>query len=130
MNTFFCSMFAFLSLASCTFLNDVAGNEYKLVSPKYPIDVTLGLNKKGGYYGGALNRYFGTYKIKGDDIEFGQMASTKMAGAPEDMKAEDEYFKGISGSLKINTNEDKLILKNQSGQEFVFKKKVQNKESK
>ena len=129
MNTFFCSMFAFLSLASCKFLNYVAGNEYKLVSPKYPIDVTLGLNKKGGYYGGALNRYFGTYKFSGNTVTFGLMASTKMAGAPEDMKAEDEYFQNFGGEMEYKFENNKLILKKESGKELTYEKvkKIENK---
>ncbi len=122
MNSFFCSMFAFLSLASCTFTNNVAGNEYTLISPKYPMDITLGFNKKGGYHGQALNRYFGTYKTNGDTVSFEYMASTKMAGSPEDMKAEDEYFKDFGKDMKYKFDNGKMILKSAAGKELIYQK--------
>lgn len=124
MNTFFCSMFAFLSLASCGFVNNAAGNEYTLISPKYPIDITLGFDKKGGYHGQALNRYFGTYKTVKNTVTFGYMASTKMAGAPEDMKAEDEYFREFGNEMEYKFDGGKMILKSKSGKEFTFEKTV------
>ena len=122
MNTFFCSMFAFLSLASCTFVNNAAGNEYKLISPKYPIDITLGFNNKGGYFGGALNRYFGTYKAVDNKVTFSYMASTKMAGAPEDMKAESEYFGTFAGTMEYKFDSDNLTLKSEAGKELKYEK--------
>jgi len=115
-------MFAFLSLASCTFMNNVAGNEYKLIEPKYPIEVTLGLNKKGAYYGQALNRYFGTYNFSNNTVTFGLMGSTKMAGAPEDMKAESEYFQNFGGEMEYEVKDNTLTLKNKSGKTFTYEK--------
>ncbi len=130
MNTFFCSVFAFLSLASCNFMNNVAGNEYQLISPKYPLNITLGFNNKGGYYGQALNRYFGTYKSTDSTVTFSYMATTKMAGAPEDMKAENEYFQDFGKSMEYKIEDNKLILKNASGKELTYEKiaKPDNKE--
>lgn len=129
MNTFFCSALAFLSLASCNFVNQAVGNEYQLISPQYPLSITLGFNNKGGYYGQALNRYFGTYKSTDKTVTFSYMASTKMAGAPEDMKAEDEYFKDFGGEMEYTLKNNELVLKNQSGKEFTYKKidKSENK---
>lgn len=130
MNTLFCSMFAFLSLASCNFSNNIAGNEFQLISPKYPIEITLGFDKKGRYFGGALNRYFGTYKVKGDTVSFSRMASTKMAGAPDDMKAEDEYFNTLKENMKYEFKENELILKNVNGKELIYKNKGRINENK
>ncbi len=121
MNTFFCSALAFLSLASCNFINNVNGNEYKLIEPKYPIEVTLGF-KKASFYGGALNRYFGTYKSTAEIVTFSNIASTKMAGAPEDMKAEDEYFQIFGKDMQYEIKDNKLILKNTSGKTLTYEK--------
>ena len=129
MNTFFCSMFAFLSLASCTGADAIKGNEYTLIEPKYSTEVTLGFDKKQDlYHGAVLNRYFGNYAInKKGVIEFKNSASTKMAGSPEDMKSEDEYFKGFGGTMNFKTEDDNLILTNKDGKQFIYKK-TQNAE--
>lgn len=122
METFFCSVLAFLSLASCNFINSVAGNEYQLVSPKYSVNVTLGFNK-GSFYGQALNRYFGTYKSADNTVTFSNVGSTKMAGSPEDMLAEGEYFRSFgSSTMEYKIEGDTLILKSQNGTELKYEK--------
>ena len=57
------------------------------------------------------------------------MASTKMAGAPEDMKAEDEYFQNFGGEMEYKFENNKLILKKESGKELTYEKvkKIENK---
>lgn len=126
MDKLFCSVFAFLSLASCTGVDAIKGNEYKLIKPPYAAeDITLGFAKdENRYFGQVLNYYFGNYTLGGKTIKLTAPASTKMAGPVEIMDAENEFLKDISGALEIKTEGDKLILKNKAGKEFVFEKKA------
>lgn len=123
MKTFFCTMFAFMSLASCAG-TDLKGNEYVLETPKYSNEVTLGFDKsKNTFYGGALNRYFGNYTVKGDKINFTRAGSTMMAGTVVQMNDESRYLKTLEGEKSFKIEGDKLILKSIDGTEAVFKKK-------
>ncbi len=126
MDKLFCSVFAFLSLAACTGADDIKGNEYILTKSPYAAEeITLGFAKdENRYFGQVLNYYFGNYTLGARSIKFNAPASTKMAGPTEVMDAENEYLRDITGSLEIKTQEDKLILKNKAGKEFVFEKKA------
>jgi heat shock protein HslJ len=41
----------------------------------------------------GINRYFGSYKLEGDKLSFGMLGNTRMAGPPEQMEAENAFFK-------------------------------------
>lgn len=126
MDKLFCSVFAFLSFAACTGADAIKGNEYILVKPPYAAEeITIGFAKdENRYFGQVLNYYFGNYTFGPKTIKLSAPASTKMAGPTEIMNAENEYLKDITGSLEIKTEENKLILKNKAGKEFVFEKKI------
>jgi len=126
MDKLFCSVFAFLSLAACTGADAIKGNEYRLVEPPYAAEeITLGFAKdENRYFGQVLNYYFGNYTLGARTIKLNAPASTRMAGPEEIMKAENEYLRDITGSLEMKTEENKLILKNKAGKEFVFEKKA------
>lgn len=123
MNSFFCTMFAFLSLAGCSVANNIKGNTYVLVEPKYTPEITLGFDKTANrYYGKIVNNYFGFYKLNGSTINFEGPASTMMMGPEEDMKAESVYLKALEGEKTAQIKDDKLIIKDNKTT-FTFKKK-------
>ena len=58
---------------------------------------TISFNKDNTVNGfSGVNRFFGKYKVAGDNIIFSQMGSTKMAGHPEAMKFEDKFISVFS----------------------------------
>ncbi len=125
MDKLFCSVFAFLSLAACSGKDAIVGNEYVLTKSPYAAEeITLGFAKdENRYFGQVLNYYFGNYTLGARTIKLSAPASTKMAGPVEIMNAENEYLRDITGSLEMKTEDNKLILKNKAGKEFVFEKK-------
>lgn len=70
--------------------------------------------------GHALNIYNASYTANGDNIKFGDMLSTMMAGPEEEMVAEQEYFHFMSTVEKYNLNGNTLILHGENGQEIIF----------
>ena len=98
-------MFAFgcfLSLLLCgcasTDADDLplVGKTYKLLSAKgYYATITFNKDKTVNGFSG-VNRFFGEFRIAGDNIVFDRMGSTKMAGHPEAMKFEDRFINALS----------------------------------
>jgi len=68
---------------------------------------------------GGINRYSASYELNGLALRFGTAAGTKMAGRPEAMTFENDYFKALalvsSWSIKGNHLElksaDKTVLR-------------------
>lgn len=123
MNSFFCTMFAFMSLASCTVANNIKGNTYTLVEPKYSAEITLGFDKTDRYYGKIVNNYFGKYTINNNKIKFGQPGVTMMMGGAEEMKAESAYIKELQNEKTAEIKGNKLILTGSDGKKLIFNKK-------
>lgn len=44
----------------------------------------------------GVNRFFGKYKINGNNIRFEQMGATKMAGSPAAMRFEDKFLQALA----------------------------------
>lgn len=124
MNSFFCTMFAFMSLAGCTVANNIKGNTYTLVEPKYSTEITLGFDKiQDRYFGKIVNNYFGRYTINNNKIKFGEPGITMMMGSIEDMNAESAYIKALENEQTAEIKGDKLILTNKEGKKLIFNKK-------
>lgn len=74
-------------------------------------------------FGKVVNNYNGPYKIDGNKISFGPLASTMMMGPEDAMKAEQSYFKFMSEVTTYEVAKDgSLILKNASGKTVKFEK--------
>lgn len=79
------------------------GTEWILVGPNTAEvrlagrGVTVTFAQDGTFFGAApVNTYSGTFTATGDTLEFGPIARTEMAGEPEQMAAEDQYFQALA----------------------------------
>lgn len=95
--------------------NALAWTEWKLTQPEYAgveeapflkftderISTSVGLNSIGG-----------SYKLDGEKLSFGPMLSTKMAGPPALMQAEDQYAQALNGvqSYALSDGGQTLVL--------------------
>ncbi len=99
------------------------GNSYILSSSVNKMPITLAFSEKENrFFGKAVNNYFGTYEITGNQLKLSQVGSTMMMGAPDEMAAEHTYFQELSevGAFRIADNYLVLIMKN--GKELLFEK--------
>lgn len=78
-------------------------------------EITLSLTKDGRVAGlAAVNRYFGAWKqLANGGIEMSRaFATTKMAGPPELMQAEDTFLRALAGVERIEISAGVLTLEN------------------
>jgi putative lipoprotein len=59
---------------------------------------------------GGVNRFFGSYGVSGDRVEFGQLASTLMAGPEPAMEQEQRFLAVLGGSVRYAVDGDVLTL--------------------
>ena len=64
------------------------GQEYLLIDATVPVQITLGFNPDGRFYGKAVNNYWGQYHIRENVISFSGITSTMKMGTKPQMKAE------------------------------------------
>jgi heat shock protein HslJ len=60
---------------------------------------------------GGLNRYTASYELNGLALWFGTPSGTKMAGRPEAMAFENDYFKALAAVSSWGINGNRLELK-------------------
>lgn len=123
MKKFWCALFALLLLAACNKGNDTfVGHEYKLTDAPENAEITLGFAPEGGkFFGKApVNRYFGSYTLTENEIKFGPIASTMMAGPEDMMKAETSYLRSLSEMKTFKIKDKQLILSNDNGNSLTF----------
>lgn len=98
-------------------------NEYVLVSEKKCPDITITFDKDNKFYGnGGVNRYFGSYSVKGNNITLKVGGSTRMMGPKETMTREFNYFSTLSEVKNFEIVDDSLILITKNGDKFIFNK--------
>lgn len=98
------------------------GSEWQIVAvagEPVPADVTVTIefSDTGAVYGSSgCNRYSGAYELTGENLLFGQLASTRMACAGTQMQIEDRVHKSFAEitAFDIN-NQGELQLLLQSG---------------
>lgn len=104
---------------------DIVQNiDYRLENAPENAEITLRF-ENGKYFGqGPVNHYFGTYILdaKNNMIYFSGVASTRMAGPENLMKAEQEYFAALSAANRIYTTKNKLILLAPGNRKLVYEK--------
>ncbi len=85
-------MFLFSCAAPQEEVHPLHGKTFQLADAKGH-KAMMTFNADGNVNGNSgVNRFFGQYKTAGDQIIFYQMGSTKMAGAPDAMKFEDNFM--------------------------------------
>ena len=83
-------------------------------------EATLEFPEQGRAAGRATcNRFFGSVTVSGDAIRFGQMGSTRMACAPEIMRAETEFFAALGRCAKVSVADGELVLLDEDGAELL-----------
>lgn len=104
-------------------LENMEKTEFVLVNIYKDFGITLSFEGDRIYGFSGVNRYFGNFKLKGTKLTIDPLASTKMAGEPKAMKAEDEYLKLFSTVDKVVTTKTgfKLYTKNDKVLEFIPK---------
>ncbi len=123
-----------LFAASCSALNPAAANEINstewqllYIRKSTPItDRPITISFEDGQVNGSsgCNSYFGEYKINGNEISFGPLASTEMACLdPEGiMDQEYEYLTFLSEVVTYSIEGDQLILKKEGQDQLTFQK--------
>ena len=86
--------------------------------------VSLDIQEDGKFSGKApVNRYFGQIKVDGKIIKIGPVGSTMMAGPPENMQLEQEYFKALGDQIKsANVENAKLVITGMDDQKLVYQR--------
>jgi heat shock protein HslJ len=83
--------------------------------------VTLEIQADGKFAGQApVNRYFGQIKIEGSAVTAGPVGATMMAGPPELMKAEQDYFKTLNAIKTISVKDGTLVIEGPEGSRLQF----------
>ena len=96
--------------------------KFLLISPYLSnrIFIAFADNRVNGYSG--VNRFMGGYKITGDNISMGPLASTMMAGPVEDMVRETYILSVLNSTTKVSFNEDVVTFSTEDNQFLKFKK--------
>ena len=76
-------------------------------------DITLGSDNKAFGRGGC-NQFFGDYKLEGDGIRIGPLASTLMY-CEKTMAVEDAFFKAMAVVRKLHSEEDAMEMWSEDG---------------
>ena len=96
--------------------------KFLLISPYLSnrIFIAFADNRVNGYSG--VNRFMGGYKINGDNISMGSLASTMMAGPVEDMVRETYILSVLNSATKVSFNDDVVTFSTEDNQFLKFKK--------
>jgi heat shock protein HslJ len=128
-NALFVMLLAMLTACDGGFsLNDATGKwQLTLLDGQTPPTevrgggVTLEIQADGKFAGQApVNRYFGQFKIEGSAVTAGPVGATMMAGPPELMKAEQDYFKTLNTIKSISVKDGILVIEGPEGSRLQF----------
>ncbi len=90
---------------------------------------TISFDEKGGVNGcTSINRFFGSYKLKGDALEFGNIGLTKMMGpTPETERA---VVDGLNTGVKVKFEDnDNAVVLSKDGTEVLKLKRAKAEEN-
>lgn len=68
---------------------------------------------------GGCNGFFGSAKVDGSKIDFGQMGSTQMACEQELMDQEHKFHQALDGAASFRIDDGKLVLSDKDGKDIV-----------
>lgn len=111
-------LFTFMILTGCH-ADSLNGKTFRLTNASMPITLTFD-GEGNRYHGQALNNYFGTYDMDGSQIKFNLGGSTMMAGSPEEMQAERNYYTTLEKTVSYQFQQKQLILITADGQKLIF----------
>ncbi len=110
-------------LAGCGPTDKLAGNAYQLTEPAAVMPIVLAFAPdENRFYGQAVNNYFGTYTIDGQNIAFSPVGTTMMMGAPDEMAAERTYLQSLPDVTTYRQTGNTLTLTKKDGQTLTFQK--------
>ena len=110
---------------------DITGKEWRLAkwsdTALDPVDFTItAIFTKDNISGqSAVNQYNGPYTIKNNEFSVGTLVMTRMAGSPDQMKAEQTYHYLLGKARKYSIDVSGLSLQNENNVELLFF--IQNK---
>ena len=84
------------------------GQEYLLVDSEVPMEITLGFNPDGRFYGKAINNYWGQYHIRENVISFSGITSTMKSGTKPQMQAEKKFFDALTNGHRFEIKKESL----------------------
>ena len=109
-------------LISCNQPEVKLAGEYKLIDAPFDAEITLSFDDKNFAGLAAVNRYFGSFEQKQNDIKFNVAGTTMMMGPENLMQAEQTYIKNLSLVKSFVLKNNTLVLKITDGTELRFKK--------
>lgn len=121
-------MFTFLALTmiftGCTALSgksSVEGKTYTMVSPYVNPEMTLSFQdgQIAGFSG--VNRFFGPYKLKGENLELGALGMTRMAGPVSEMEREDFIISVFNGAEKLLPQGEFITITSKDGKSLKYR---------
>lgn len=68
---------------------------------------------------GGVNRYAGEYTLAGEELVFGPLAVTRMAGPPEAMESERRYLDALGRVARVAFEDEALVLGDRDGIELL-----------
>lgn len=111
------------ALMACGKPASIKGNEYQLLNAPNNAEITIAFSDtENKYFGRVMNRYFGSYEMKGHNLTFGPTASTMMMGPEPLMQAESQYFQDLAHVVRYKASSDGLVLILSDKKELTFKK--------
>ena len=130
------SIISLLFAASCSILpgtgsNQLTGTTWKLISydgniPLAGKNMTASFDAKEIQGSASCNTYFGTYRLKGDQISIGELGWTEMACMdPEGiMEQEQTIMKLLSVSSSYSIQGDRLQITTSAGELLIFQQLI------
>ena len=68
---------------------------------------------------GGINRLMGDYRLDGPNLTFGALATTMMAGAPEQMELEGAFLAALARVETWSVDDDQLVLRDSEAAELI-----------
>lgn len=111
----------FTGCTSLTGKSSVEGKTYTMVSPYMNPEITLTFQdgQIAGYAG--VNRFFGGYTLKGEELELGALGMTRMAGPIAEMEREDFIISVYNEAEKLVSEGEFITITSKDGKSLRYK---------
>lgn len=99
------------------------GRKFVWMDAPEGVEVNLGFGgQENRFFGKApINRYFGFYDVKKNDISFTEMGTTMMMGPENLMSLEQQYLKDLASVKTYKIENNQLYLFLSDGKKLTFK---------
>ena len=111
---------ALIFVGGCREEESVAGHTYVTEMEGLPITLAFDTHEER-YYGKAVNRYFGTYRMAGNRIFLRYPSSTMWGGDSDDMATEEIYFTALTRVESFKLDHGELVLMQTGGGRIIFR---------